>query len=102
MLEVTMHSETDSTRDLETMDSETQIQRHMSLIKWFMLQIENLPKYTSEEVKPWALFEIELRTAWGKTSLDRFLLALQKQAIIRHVEGEASRIHALISEGSWV
>jgi len=73
----------------------------MSLVKWFMIQIERLPKYTDEETQSWAVFEAELRTAWGKTSLNQFPLALQKQAIIGRMQGEASKIHSLISEGSW-
>ena len=57
---MTMHSETDSACDLEAVDSDTQIRRNMSLVKWFMIQIERLPKYTDEETKSWAVFEMEL------------------------------------------
>ena len=101
ILEMTRHSETDSTHELEEMESEARFRRNMDLVKWFMIQVDRLPKYTDERTKPWAVFETELRTTWKKTPLDRFPLALQKQAILGRIQGEASRIHSLLSEGSW-
>ena len=95
------HQKQDSTIDLEMLNSAMRVQRHMNLIKLFMMEVKNLPWYRDNEREQWALFEKELRAAWEKTTLDGFPLTLQKHALLGCLEGESSKVHALITEGWW-
>ena len=89
ILNSAIHQKQDSTLDPELLNSAMRIQRHVNLIKLFMMQAKNLPRYRDSERELWILFETELRAAWEKTMLDGFPLILQKHALLGCLEGES-------------
>ena len=72
----------------------------MSLIRLFANQVNTLPKFKGGKGEQWRAFETTFAIKWDNSVLGDFPIDMEKRALVGCLEGQATRVHTLLTEGS--